>query len=96
MEALAFSSSTTAIATSLAGNRLPFPSLLSGNGIRRRKKGVSLLVRASGEEKIKLDKWEQMELKFGRLLGEDPKLTLAKVPLVTSRLSWVFLLAGYA
>ena len=27
----------------------------------------------------KLDKWDQMELKFGRLLGEDPKLTLAKV-----------------
>ncbi|CBI34709.3 unnamed protein product, partial [Vitis vinifera] len=27
----------------------------------------------------KLDKWDQMELKFGRLLGEDPKLTLAKI-----------------
>lgn len=26
-----------------------------------------------------LDKWDQMELKFGRLLGEDPKLTLAKI-----------------
>jgi hypothetical protein len=27
-----------------------------------------------------LDKWDMMELNFGRFLGEDPKLTLAKVP----------------
>lgn len=27
----------------------------------------------------KLDKWDEMELKFGRLLGEDPKLTIAKI-----------------
>ncbi|CAN6462559.1 unnamed protein product [Victoria cruziana] len=26
-----------------------------------------------------LDHWDRMEIKFGRLLGEDPKLTLAKV-----------------
>jgi hypothetical protein len=26
-----------------------------------------------------LDKWDIMELDFGRFLGEDPKLTLAKV-----------------
>jgi hypothetical protein len=26
-----------------------------------------------------LDKWDMMELNFGRFLGEDPKLTLAKV-----------------
>ena len=26
-----------------------------------------------------LDKWDKMELDFGRFLGEDPKLTLAKV-----------------
>lgn len=37
-------------------------------------------VRASREgDGPELDKWDQMELKFGRLLGEDPKLTLAKV-----------------
>ncbi|XP_078441733.1 nucleic acid-binding, OB-fold-like protein [Wolffia australiana] len=29
--------------------------------------------------KPEFDKWDQMELKFGRLLGEDPKLTLAKI-----------------
>lgn len=27
----------------------------------------------------KLDSYDLMELKFGRLMGEDPKLTLAKV-----------------
>ena len=26
-----------------------------------------------------LDKWDMMEMDFGRFLGEDPKLTLAKV-----------------
>ncbi|XP_059644973.1 uncharacterized protein LOC132286629 [Cornus florida] len=36
------------------------------------------LVFASKDEP-KLDQWELMELKFGRLIGEDPKLTLAKI-----------------
>ncbi|XP_061373744.1 uncharacterized protein LOC133316061 [Gastrolobium bilobum] len=31
------------------------------------------------EEPIQLNSYDQMELKFGRLLGEDPKLTLAKI-----------------
>ncbi|KAI3918670.1 hypothetical protein MKX01_041990 [Papaver californicum] len=31
------------------------------------------------DKKPKLDHWDQMELKFGRMIGEDPKLTLAKV-----------------
>ncbi|TKY60602.1 30S ribosomal protein S1 [Spatholobus suberectus] len=31
------------------------------------------------EEPPKLDSYDLMELKFGRLLGEDPKLTLAKI-----------------
>jgi hypothetical protein len=31
----------------------------------------------------KLDQWDQMELKFGHLMGEDPKLTLAKVSLLS-------------
>jgi len=30
----------------------------------------------------KLDSYDMMELKFGRLIGEDPKLTLAKVSLL--------------
>ncbi|XP_020599167.1 uncharacterized protein LOC110038617 [Phalaenopsis equestris] len=44
----------------------------------RRRPCRRLLVFAS-REGPEFDKWEQMELKFGRLLGEDPKLTLAKI-----------------
>ncbi|XP_060180061.1 uncharacterized protein LOC132609884 [Lycium barbarum] len=33
----------------------------------------------SSSSSNKLDQWDQMELKFGRLIGEDPKLTLAKI-----------------
>ncbi|KAK4349668.1 hypothetical protein RND71_032423 [Anisodus tanguticus] len=37
-------------------------------------------VRMVGESSSnKFDQWDQMELKFGRLIGEDPKLTLAKI-----------------
>ncbi|KAL3618603.1 hypothetical protein CASFOL_037685 [Castilleja foliolosa] len=35
------------------------------------------MVLASKDES-KLDEWEQMELKFGRMIGEDLKITLAK------------------
>ena len=33
----------------------------------------------ASKDEPKLDPLDQMELKFGRMLGEDPKLTLAKV-----------------
>ncbi|XP_022159777.1 uncharacterized protein LOC111026097 isoform X2 [Momordica charantia] len=33
----------------------------------------------ASKEEAELDRWDQMELKFGRLIGEDPKLTLAKI-----------------
>ncbi|KAG8374907.1 hypothetical protein BUALT_Bualt10G0044400 [Buddleja alternifolia] len=36
------------------------------------------LVFASKDDS-KLDEWEQMELKFGRMIGEDPKITLTKI-----------------
>ncbi|XP_043716554.1 uncharacterized protein LOC122664682 isoform X2 [Telopea speciosissima] len=38
----------------------------------------SSLVFASKDEP-QLNHWDQMELKFGRMIGEDPKLTLAKI-----------------
>ncbi|OWM72016.1 uncharacterized protein LOC116188165 [Punica granatum] len=47
------------------------------NLTRYRKPG-KLLVFASKEEP-RLEEWDQMELKFGKLLGEDPKLTMAKI-----------------
>lgn len=37
------------------------------------------LVVASSSDDSKLDSWDHMELKFGQMLGEDPKLTLAKI-----------------
>ncbi|XP_010233701.1 uncharacterized protein LOC100843989 isoform X2 [Brachypodium distachyon] len=37
-----------------------------------------------GGELPALDKWDMMELEFGRFLGEDPKLTLAKILLKKS------------
>ncbi|KAI0509990.1 hypothetical protein KFK09_010590 [Dendrobium nobile] len=43
----------------------------------RRRPGSFLVLAA--RDNPELDRWEQMELKFGRLLGEDPKLTLAKI-----------------
>ncbi|XP_028796284.1 uncharacterized protein LOC114751781 isoform X1 [Neltuma alba] len=43
------------------------------------KRSNTFTVRASRDEAPKLDRFDQMELKFGRLIGEDPKLTLAKI-----------------
>ena len=48
-----------------------------------------LVVFAAKEEEPKLDQYDQMELKFGRMLGEDPKLTLAKVHLFSLSLSFL-------
>ncbi|KAL0312628.1 UNVERIFIED_CONTAM: hypothetical protein Sradi_5662100 [Sesamum radiatum] len=42
------------------------------------RKPRNLLVFASKDDS-KLDEWDKMELKFGRMLGEDPKITLAKI-----------------
>eukprot|EP00262_Sarcandra_glabra_P012080 TRINITY_DN3033_c0_g1_i1.p1 TRINITY_DN3033_c0_g1~~TRINITY_DN3033_c0_g1_i1.p1 ORF type:complete len:742 (+),score=164.33 TRINITY_DN3033_c0_g1_i1:136-2361(+) len=56
-----------------------------GRFILPSKKNRSLSLRPPGfivyasRDDPNLDRWDQMELKFGRLLGEDPKLTLAKI-----------------
>ncbi|KAM0907909.1 hypothetical protein ACQ4PT_015788 [Festuca glaucescens] len=62
--------------------------------LRRRSRGAGRvrLVRApppragggDGGDLPPLDKWDVMELEFGRFLGEDPKLTLAKILLKKS------------
>lgn len=41
-------------------------------------KSKRFVLYASNDEP-RLNEWDQMELKFGKMLGEDPKLTLAKV-----------------
>ncbi|XP_010533685.1 PREDICTED: uncharacterized protein LOC104809401 [Tarenaya hassleriana] len=82
MDGLAFSSAAyAATAASLAGKSVPFPAVVR---IRRKREELSggqrkFIVSASKKEEPKLNEWDQMELKFGRLLGEDPKLTLAKI-----------------
>ncbi|EOY24676.1 Nucleic acid-binding, OB-fold-like protein, putative isoform 1 [Theobroma cacao] len=80
MNGLACASATTAAASSFSVNKfLLFPSASpSRAGPKRGAKRVSFRIFAAKEEP-KFDKWDQMELKFGRLLGEDPKLTLAKI-----------------
>ncbi|KAM0945138.1 putative nucleic acid-binding, RNA-binding domain, S1 [Dioscorea sansibarensis] len=62
-------------------HRLHLPSLScsSKSSIIFHRRPGSLRVSASRDEGPKFDKWDQMELEFGRLLGEDPKLTLAKI-----------------
>ncbi|KAL4346300.1 hypothetical protein GQ457_17G021610 [Hibiscus cannabinus] len=78
MDCLSFAAATNAVPASFSINRfLPLPSV-SLSRVKRRSKRVPLRVFAEKEEP-KLDKWDQMELKFGRLLGEDPKLTVAKI-----------------
>lgn len=54
----------------------PFPHRRKSFRLRRRFERLTVL--ASNEEP-KLNQWDQMELKFGRMLGEDPKLTMAKI-----------------
>lgn len=63
----------------------------AGGGSPRSSAGRMRLVRApplqaAGDpgDLPPLDKWDIMELDFGRFLGEDPKLTLAKVRPVSS------------
>lgn len=61
-----------------------FPSSRRFRHVQFAKKPKKVSVFATKDEPpptppLKLDKWDQMELKFGKLLGEDPKLTLAKI-----------------
>ncbi|GAV89912.1 S1 domain-containing protein, partial [Cephalotus follicularis] len=77
---------TTAVTggSSLATNGLLFRSIpvtrigvtLKRNIFFTRRRRYSIF---AAKEDPKFDHWDQMELKFGRLLGEDPKLTLAKI-----------------
>ncbi|XP_068645489.1 uncharacterized protein [Aristolochia californica] len=63
------------VLTTSSISRLALPS--GKNCVPARRPCLRVL--AASREGPELDKWDQMELKFGRLLGEDPKLTLAKI-----------------
>ncbi|PON62826.1 Polyribonucleotide nucleotidyltransferase [Parasponia andersonii] len=82
--ALTITAPTASTSSSFSIYRIPFCSF---SFITRRrvlkarnfwKKPSKFVVLASKDEP-KLDPLDQMELKFGRMLGEDPKLTLAKI-----------------
>ncbi|KAK4786639.1 hypothetical protein SAY86_010472 [Trapa natans] len=51
---------------------------VASRNLKRHQKTERFLVFASKEDP-RLNQWDQMELKFGKLLGEDPKLTMAKI-----------------
>lgn len=61
------------------------PVILLRRGASRSGAGRVRLLRAppragsDGGDLPPLDKWDMMELEFGRFLGEDPTITLAKV-----------------
>ncbi|XAR70320.1 hypothetical protein NMG60_11027132 [Bertholletia excelsa] len=57
---------------------IPTQRIIGNGSVFFRRRPCKFLVFASGDDP-KMDKWDQMELKFGQLIGEDPKLTLAKI-----------------
>ncbi|XP_065858231.1 uncharacterized protein [Euphorbia lathyris] len=73
--------STTAYSSLYASKSL-FPSVVKRSIGRRRELGFprksKFVVFGAAQEEPKFDQWDQMEFKFGQMLGEDPKLTLAK------------------
>ncbi|KAJ6703617.1 NUCLEIC ACID-BINDING OB-FOLD-LIKE PROTEIN [Salix viminalis] len=77
---------TTATSSSFSVRKILFPSPSVGVRARSRRREIwfprkngFLVLAAKDEGQAKLDQWDQMELKFGHYLGEDPKLTLAKI-----------------
>lgn len=76
--------STTSTVANSFSTEFSVPRLSQSKRLRNLafvKKPRNFLVFASKDEREppKLDEWEQMELKFGKMLGEDPKLILTKV-----------------
>ncbi|KAK2655504.1 hypothetical protein Ddye_008556 [Dipteronia dyeriana] len=62
---------------SFAANGFIFPRIRRNVYFLRLKLKFSVF--AAKKEDPKFDQWDLMELKFGKMLGEDPKLTLAKI-----------------
>ncbi|TXG51720.1 hypothetical protein EZV62_024244 [Acer yangbiense] len=62
---------------SFSANGFIFPSIRRNFYFPHQKLKFSVL--AAKKEDPKFDQWDLMELKFGKMLGEDPKLTLAKI-----------------
>ncbi|KAK4844439.1 hypothetical protein QYF36_020263 [Acer negundo] len=62
---------------SFSANGFFFPSIRRNVYFSHQKLKFSVF--AAKKEDPKFDQWDLMELKFGKMLGEDPKLTLAKI-----------------
>ncbi|CAN0841351.1 hypothetical protein LINGRAHAP2_LOCUS3243 [Linum grandiflorum] len=84
--AVAATTSSAAACSSFTGIQfaLPLPQPRFSRSSRRRRRELSFsrksrFVASAASDGPELDEWDQMELKFGRYLGEDPKLTLAKI-----------------
>ncbi|CAN8305386.1 unnamed protein product [Cochlearia groenlandica] len=76
MDTFSLSASAMASAAYLAGN---FPLFATTITMRRNLEKNFIVSASSKREEPKLNEWDQMELRFGRLLGEDLRLTLSKV-----------------
>ncbi|XP_027774776.1 uncharacterized protein LOC107028503 isoform X2 [Solanum pennellii] len=76
-----FSSKKVAVFASKDDNLSSITSGVLSRTVFSSRKTKKFVVFASKDDRNsnKLDQWDQMELKFGRLIGEDPKLTLAKI-----------------
>ncbi|KAL4592885.1 hypothetical protein LXL04_005892 [Taraxacum kok-saghyz] len=80
MESLSLTTTTTTTSTSKFRFSIPCyknPRIYRNLPFHHKRHRRFALCAAKDEDK--LDSWEQMELKFGKLIGEDPKLTLAKL-----------------
>ncbi|KAG6474585.1 hypothetical protein ZIOFF_068523 [Zingiber officinale] len=72
------------------GSVLPFRFPSRTKRVSGRYGHARVLCCASPKDRPELNKWDMMELKFGRLLGEDPKLTLAKTLVAREPLTLAF------
>ncbi|XP_052210581.1 uncharacterized protein LOC127813581 isoform X2 [Diospyros lotus] len=88
MDGFALATATAAAATATAASDVRFSAPSGIIGYRRRRRMIrnvslrskpSQFVVSASREEPQLDSWDRMELKFGQLIGEDPKLTIAKI-----------------
>ncbi|XP_071697585.1 uncharacterized protein [Rutidosis leptorrhynchoides] len=81
MEGLSLTTTTTATNTSKFTFSIPCyknPKFYRNLPFHH-KKDKKFAIFAAAKDEDNFDSYDQMEIKFGRLIGEDPKLTLAKI-----------------
>ncbi|PWA52498.1 nucleic acid-binding, OB-fold-like protein [Artemisia annua] len=84
MESLSLTTTTTT-PTNTSKFRFPVPcyknpKIYKNVGFRHKRcRKFVLFASSANKDDEKFDGYDQMEMKFGRMIGEDPKLTLAKI-----------------